>query len=238
MKAFLLAAGLGTRLRPITDTMPKCLVPVGGRPLLGWWLDLLERHGVTDVLINLHHLPDAVRAFAADYRGPVRLSLVMEETLLGSAGTLDANRDFVRNEEQFFILYADNLTNVDLGALRRFNAAHPAPLTVGLFRAENPSACGIAELDAGGRIVDFVEKPSHPRSDLASAGMFVARPALFEYLRPASYPYDFGGQVMPELAGTMNGLLLEGYIRDIGTLESLKRAEEEIGPDSQSAWSL
>lgn len=238
MKAFLLAAGLGTRLRPITDTMPKCLVPIGGRPLLGWWLDLLERHGVTDVLINLHHLPDAVRAFAAEYRGPIHLSLVMEETLLGSAGTLAANRDFVGNDEQFFILYADNLTDVDLGALRRFNAANPAPLTVGLFRAENPSACGIAELDAGGRIIDFVEKPLHPRSDLASAGMFVARPALFEYLRPASYPYDFGGQVMPELVGTMNGLLLDGYIRDIGTLESLKRAEEETGPDSQSAWSL
>lgn len=215
-------------MRPITDTIPKCLVPINGRPLLGWWLELLERHGVTDLFINLHHLPDAVRAYAAEYAGPVRLTLVMEEHLLGSAGTLAANREFVRGEEQFLILYADNLTTVDLGALLRFNAEHPAPLTVGLFRAENPRACGIADLDASGRIIDFTEKPENPQSNLASAGMFVARPALFEYLRPASYPYDFGGQVMPELVGKMNGLLLEGYIRDIGTLESLQRAEEDV----------
>lgn len=227
MKAFLLAAGLGTRLRPLTDTIPKCLVPIDGRPLLAWWLDLLAPHGVTDVLINLHHLPERVRSFVDSYDGPIDVRLVMEETLLGSAGTLAANREFVAGEDRFYILYADNLTNVDLGALARFNAEHPAPLTVGLFRAENPKACGIAVVDESGRIVDFTEKPERPASDLASAGMFVARQELFEYLRPARYPYDFGGQVMPELVGRMNGVLLDGYIRDVGTLESLAKAEEE-----------
>src|SRR5690349_17666261 len=107
MKAFLLAAGLGTRLRPITDTLPKCLVPVNGRPLLSYWMDLLEEYGVTDVLINLHYLPDPVRRFADEYTGGVKIHLMMEEELLGSAGTLHANRDFVEGEEQFFILYAD-----------------------------------------------------------------------------------------------------------------------------------
>lgn len=228
MKAFLLAAGLGTRLRPITDTTPKCLVPVNGRPLLSWWFSLLEKHGVSDVLINLHHLPEKVQAYVEQYSGPLHVQLVMEETLLGSAGTLSANREFVANEEQFLIVYADNLTNVDLGELLAYNRKHPAPLTVGLFRAENPKACGIAKLDTEGRIVDFTEKPEHPRSNLASAGMFVAQPELLEYLRPVSSPYDFGGHVMPSLVGKMNGMLLNGYLRDVGTHESLQAAEREV----------
>lgn len=227
MKAFLLAAGLGTRLRPITETIPKCLVPVGGRPLLAHWMNLLERHGVDEVLINLHFLPEPVRRFVEEYRGPVAISTVMEEELLGSGGTLHVHRDFVRDEEQFLILYADNLTTVDLSKLLRFNTEHPALLTVGLFHAENPAACGIAELDAEGTIIDFIEKPSAPRSDLASAGMFVGRQELFSYITPDLRPYDFGGRVMPKLIGRMNGVVVDGYLRDIGTLESLELAGRE-----------
>ncbi|MBC8145019.1 MAG: nucleotidyltransferase family protein [bacterium] len=227
MKAFLLAAGLGTRLRPLTETLPKCLVPVCGRPMLSWWMDQLERHNVDDVLINLHHLPDGVRDFAREYRGSVRIHLVMEDVLLGSAGTLDANREFVDGEEQFMILYADNLNDVDLTALLRFNSEHPSPLTVGLFHAENPKACGIVSLDDEYTIVQFVEKPLEPASDLASAGMFVARPSIFEYVCPVSYPYDLGNHVMPTMIGAMNGVLVDGYLRDVGTIEGLHRAEHD-----------
>lgn len=232
MKAILLAAGLGTRLRPVTDHLPKCLVPVAGRPLLDWWLDLLETHGVRDLLINLHHLPDVVRRHLAEYRGGVRVHTVMEPELLGSAGTILANRDFVADCEQFLVLYADNLTNANLTELVEFNRANPAPLTVGLFRAESPSDCGIASLDEQGVIVEFVEKPIAPKSDLASAGLFVARPALFDHLlspelHPEQRPYDFGRHVMPSLVGRMNGLLVSGYLRDVGTPQSLARAEAE-----------
>lgn len=207
--------------------MPKPLVPIAGRPLLAYWIDLLERHGVSDVLINLHYLPETVERFVAEQTGPVRIHTVMEPELLGSAGTLLANRAFVSGEEQFYILYADNLTNVNLSALRAFNTRHPLPLTVGLFHAENPSASGIVALDPDGTIVAFDEKPEHPRGDLASAGVFVGRAELFESLRPGIRPYDFGGHVMPNLVGRMNGLLVDGYLRDIGTLQSLERAERE-----------
>lgn len=195
--------------------------------MLAWWMDQLERHGVDEVLINLHHLPDPVRAFAAAYEGPVKIHPVMEQTLLGSAGTLDANRAFVEGEEQFMILYADNLNDVDLTALVRFNAEHAAPLTVGLFHAENPSACGIVSLDAASTIVEFEEKPAHPKGDLASAGMFIARQGLFEYVCPVSYPYDLGNHVMPAMIGAMNGVPVDGYLRDVGTLEGLHLAELE-----------
>lgn len=231
MKAFLLAAGLGTRLRPITDSITKCLVPIAGRPLLAWWIDHLERHGVDEVLINTHHLPEGVERWVAGYTGPVRIHLAFEPELLGSAGTLHAQKWFVEGERDFYILYADNLTDVDLGELLRRHRERPAVLTMGLFHAENPSACGIVTLDEEGRIVEFEEKPEHPKSDLASAGIFVASPELFQYVDPASIcPYDFGTHVIPHLEGLMNGLLVHGYLRDVGTHENLLKAERD--------WSL
>ena len=101
MKAYLLAAGLGARHKPLTDSMPKCLVPIAGQPLLGIWFDLCARHGISEVLVNLHHLPDAVRAFVAAYHGPLRVETVHEPVLLGSAGTVSAQRDFVAGEAAF-----------------------------------------------------------------------------------------------------------------------------------------
>jgi mannose-1-phosphate guanylyltransferase len=237
LKAFLLAAGYGTRLRPLTDSIPKCLVPINGRPLLDYWMELLERQGITDVLLNTHYLPEPVRRYADDYSRAVRLTLFHEPELLGSGGTLHACRDFVRGEEQFLILYADNLTDVDLGDLVRFNRENPAALTIGLFHAENPSACGIVQLDGSGRIVEFEEKPAHPKGDLASAGIFVARPELFGYVHPSVLPYDFGGEVLPGMIGQINGLELGGYLRDVGTLENLRRAEREwseLHPDART----
>jgi mannose-1-phosphate guanylyltransferase len=227
MKAFLLAAGYGTRLRPLTDTLPKCLVPINDRPLLDYWMELLEHQGVTDVLVNTHYLPDPVREYADNYRGKVKITLFHEEELLGSGGTLDACRWFVEGEEQFLILYADNLTDIDLGQLVRFNSENPAALTIGLFHAENPKACGIVSLDEKGNVTEFEEKPAEPKGDLASAGIFVARPELLEYVNPSVRPYDFGGHVLPTMIGRINGVLLQGYIRDVGTLENLRRAERE-----------
>ena len=117
MKAYLLAAGLGTRLKPLTDHIPKCLVPINGQPLLGIWFELCARHGISEVLVNLHHLPDAVRAFVAAYRGPLSIVTVFEPSLLGSAGTVASQRDFVaggavsawRNSTMLSVLFASSI---------------------------------------------------------------------------------------------------------------------------------
>ncbi len=230
MKGLLLAAGLGTRLRPLTETKPKTLVEISGRPLLGWWFLHLENQGINEIVINLHHLPDQVRNFVDQYDGSLSITLFEEPTLLGSAGTLSACQEYLRGEDDFFILYGDNLTNVDLRGLARYHVEERPLLTVGLFRAPNPSACGIAEIEGehSGRILSFVEKPSEPRGDLASAGLFVASPDIFSHLPPpGDAPTDFGGGVMPGLVGRMNGLVVDGYIRDIGTHESLRAARME-----------
>src|ERR1035438_711872 len=110
MKAFLLAAGNGTRLRPLTDTIPKCMVPIQGMPLLGIWLEWCRHNGIDEVLINVHAHPDAVAAYLGGEFG-VKVTISEEKELLGSAGTLLANREFVEGEEEFAVLYADVLTN-------------------------------------------------------------------------------------------------------------------------------
>jgi mannose-1-phosphate guanylyltransferase len=221
MKAFLLAAGLGTRMGAITRDTPKCLLPIAGRPLLGRWFDHLARHGVDAVLVNTHHLAEQVRDYVADAKPPLPVVLAHEVELLGSAGTLSANRDFVRGEDAFLVVYADNASTVDLRALIRAHRPGDAA-TLGLFRVENPSACGVVETDSTGRVVGFVEKPEQPRSNLASAGLLVATPELLEAI-PDRTPCDLGHDVIPRLVGRMGAVEIDGYHRDIGTPESYRR---------------
>jgi mannose-1-phosphate guanylyltransferase len=221
VRAYLLAAGLGTRLGEITRTTPKCLLPVGGVPLLSRWFDQLARAGVDAVLVNTHHLAEQVRAFVASCRPPLAVSLVFEERLLGSAGTLAANRDFAGDGRPFLVVYADNASTV---SLRDLVKAHRDDLaaTLGLFRVPDPRNRGVVCLDAEGRIVEFAEKPAHPRSDLAWAGLLVAGPELLDAI-PESVPCDLGHDVFPGLVGRMRGVPIEGYHADIGTPESYRR---------------
>lgn len=226
MKAFLLAAGRGTRLRPLTDSLPKCLAPIQGVPLLAIWLDLCARHGISDVLLNLHHLPEQVLAFLDGYAGPVRVTAFFEEQLLGSGRTIRENRAFVAGEECFFILYADNLTTADLTALRQFHERHQPPLTLGLFTADSPRECGIASLSPDGRVTSFVEKPERPASRLANAGLYVAGPDLLAAI-PDGEGVDLGLHVLPRLVGQMYGAVIQGYFLDIGTPTNYRRAQAE-----------
>lgn len=230
MKAYLLAAGYGTRLRPITNEVPKCMAPIHGEPLLGWWLALLRRHGVTDVLVNTHYLPEPVRAFMQDYNQQ-HTGLTVYETyepeLLGSGGTIRKNRDFVRGEDSFLICYADNLTDANLTAFQEFHRRSGGVLTMALFHSNQPKQCGIATLDEQGRIVSFIEKPERPESDWANAGMYIAGQDLFDYFDSERSVLDFGKDVLPKLTGKMYGWRTEGYLIDVGTLENYKKANEE-----------
>lgn len=229
MKAFLLAAGLGTRLRPLTNTIPKCLVPIQGRPLLSWWMDLFELHHISEVLINTSYLPLPVRDFIAEYnhrRHSVKLVESYESTLLGSGGTILANEKFVQGEKDFLICYADNLTNANLTDMVNFHRAHHALLTMGLFQTNNPKGCGIAACNEDGVITEFVEKPERPKSNLANAGIYVASHHIFEYIPHQDF-VDFGKDVLPRLTGKMYGYPIREYLLDVGTWPNYKRAQEE-----------
>ncbi len=226
MKAFLLAAGVGSRLRPITDTTPKCMLVIDGRPLLDIWFDALDRAGVDEVLVNLHHLPDVVREHVAARTAPPRVWTVFEPELLGSAGTLRANRDWVAGEEMFLACYADNLTDFDLRSLVDAHRAHDAIATLTVFRSENPSAGGVVELDGSGRVTGFTEKAPEPVSDLTNAGMYAFRPGMLHEI-DGTPPRDIGYDLLPRLVGRARAVLVEGFFRDIGTVDAYRRAREE-----------
>ncbi|MGH3627359.1 MAG: nucleotidyltransferase family protein, partial [Sciscionella sp.] len=195
MKAFLLAAGLGSRLRPITQHTPKCLLEVGGRTLLDRWLDGLATTGVEEVLVNSHHHADLVRAHLAARGCPPQVTLTEEVTLLGSAGTLRANRDFVANEDMFLAVNSDNLTDFDLRILVDEHRRCDALATLSVFRAPRPAECGIPDL-RGGLVVDYVEKPLDPPSDLANAGLYAFNPSVSDLI-DAHLPQDIGYDLLP-----------------------------------------
>jgi NDP-sugar pyrophosphorylase family protein len=227
-KALLLAGGLGTRLKPLTDTVPKCLVQIGGRPLLDFWFDALASAGVSDVLINTHHLPGPVREFLTSKNEQgFRAAEAYEPTLLGSAGTIAAAPGFADDADDVIIIYADNLSDVDLGALVDRHRSHGQPMTMLLFRTPRPSASGIAALDARGTVVEFVEKPAQPKSDLANAGVYVLTAAAWREIA-AMRAFDIGFEVLPRFVGRMHGHLHPGYHRDIGTLEALEAARVDL----------
>lgn len=222
MKAYLLAAGLGTRVGEVTKTTPKCLLPVGGKPLLTRWFEQLARAGAETVLVNTHHLAEQVREHVAAAKPPLEVQLAHEEELLGSAGTLAANRDFARGEEAFLVVYADNASTVDLRSLVR---AHRSGLaaSLGLFRVPDPQRRGVVALDGEGTVVDFEEKPERPRSNLAWAGLLVGTPELLGAI-PDRRPCDLGHDVLPRLLGRMRGIEIEGYHSDVGTPKSYAQA--------------
>ena len=214
MKAFLMAAGLGTRLRPITNTIPKCMVSIKGQPLLGWWMDLFEKHDVSDVLINTHYLPEPVRDFICSYNRQghkVKIHESYEPVLLGSAGTLRANKRFVESEGSFLICYADNLTNANLSQLVLRHEQVKPVLTMGLFHM----------------ITEFIEKPKHPASNLANAGIYVAGQEIFDYIPCNKDEVDMGKDVLPLLTEKMAGFEIKDYLLDVGTMSNYQKAQEE-----------
>jgi len=227
MKAFLLAAGKGTRLKPITDSVPKCLVDICGTPLLSIWFDLLREAGVTSALINTHHLPEAVREFVRE-KTPSGLTIRLshEEELIGSAGTIKHNRDFVADDEEFMVIYADNLSSLSLADFIRYHRSKNSIFTMGLFRADAPKECGIASMDADGRIIKFIEKPEEPESNQANAGIYVMRTSLIDAI-PDKPLADFGFDLIPGLVGKMYGYPIPDYYIDIGTLDRLEKARRE-----------
>lgn len=232
MKAFLLAAGVGSRLRPITDTVPKCMVTVDGKPMLDIWLDELDRAGIDEVLVNLHHLPHVVRHHLDGRVGPPAVRTFFEPELLGSAGTLKANRAWLGADKMFLACNADNLTDFDLTTLIKAHEQHDALATLTVFHSAQPSSGGVLELDEFGTVVGFAEKPSNPVSDLVNAGIYAFRPAVLDEI-DGPPPRDIGYHLLPRLVGRARAVPVEGYFRDIGTAAAYQQAEREWSERAQ-----
>lgn len=232
MRALLLAAGIGSRLRPLTETTPKCLVEIHGRALLDYWLDLMFEGGIERVLLNTHWLAAQVHAHVEASRWRDRIDLVHENELLGTAGTVLANRKWF-GDASFLVAHADNLTDFDVAGLIAANQARPEGciMTMLAFRTDDPRSCGVLELDRERRVIAFHEKVETPPGNLANGAVYVFEPAVIDDIAALGKPVvDLSTEIIPNYLGRILCVETSGYHRDIGTPESLRRAHLEFKP--------
>ena len=228
-RALLLAAGLGTRLRPITLHTPKCLVPIAGEPLLGRWLRNLELAGCDSVLINTHYLADEVDAFIRSWQSStMSIQTTYEPELLGTAGTLLANQDFFANSTGLLV-HADNAMQGDLTDLLSAHRRRHSfcQLTMLTFMTDTPSSCGIVEIDSQYVLQGFYEKVEQPPGNRANGALYAFDSDFLDYLnllQPA--PSDFSSEVIPQLVGRIQTYHTDQVYLDIGTPHSLEIAQQ------------
>lgn len=235
MRGLILAAGLGTRLRPLTNTVPKCLVPIRGVPLLDYWFRLLLGGGFERLLINTGYLAEQVRAHLADSRWRDQVDLVHETELLGTGGTVRAARAFFAagGESPYLVAHGDNLTRFDPAAFVARHRARPAGclITMMTFDTDTPSTCGIVEEDEHGVVVAFHEKVTNPPGTRANGAVYLFEPEVLDFLDGMGRAViDLSTEVLPAFLGRICTFHNADFLRDIGSPESLRRAEVEWGP--------
>ena len=230
MRALLLAAGLGTRLRPLTQTIPKCLVPINGKPLMAYWLDMFCMEEGLPVMVNLHYLSEQVNDYIANSPYREWVATVYEETLLGTGGTLLKNRDFF-DKEPVFMAHGDNLSIFDIKDFVKAHGSRPehCEMTMMTFETDTPESCGIVELDREDVVCGFHEKTANPPGNLANGAVYIIEPSVFDFLEGLKKEtIDFSTEVLPHYIGRINTFHNHQYHRDIGTMESYLTAQRDF----------
>src|SRR5215211_5805706 len=229
MQALILAGGEGTRLRPLTSTVPKPVVPLVDRPFITFMLEWLRRHGVDDVILSTGHMASGVRNVLGDGSGlGIRLRYVEEQEPLGTGGAVKLAESFL--DERFLVLNGDVLTDFDLSAQIAAHEATDARGTLALIAVPDPSAYGLVRLEDGGAVREFLEKPAPDQIDtnLVSAGAYVLERSVLE-LMPADTNVSIEREVFPALIGDgLYGHPAQGYWLDIGTPERYLQATFDI----------
>jgi mannose-1-phosphate guanylyltransferase / phosphomannomutase len=227
VKAVVMAGGEGTRLRPLTSNQPKPMVPIVGKPCMEHILDLLREHGLTDVVVTVAFMPQAIRGyFGTGETLGMEIGYSVEESPLGTAGSVRLAADQL--DETFLVISGDALCDVDLSALIAFHRERGAAVTIGLKSVDNPLEFGIVVTDEEGRVERFLEKPSWSQvfSDTINTGIYVLEPEVLQHV-PTDRPYDFSKELFPlllEMGRPIYGFAMEGYWQDIGNLDQYRQA--------------
>ncbi len=227
MQALLLAAGVGARLRPLTEKVPKCLVPFDKRPLIDIWIKRLVDNKISRIYINTHYLADQVDSFVQKSRYREKVCLIHEDDLRGTAGTLFALKDILIKDEPILIAHADNLSVFHMNHFIETHIKRPkfCEMTMMLFETDSPSTCGIVGVDAQRVMNAYEEKPTYSKSNLANGAVFIMEYSLMDELIK-KYPLakDFCLEVLPNLIGRVYTYKNEIYHRDIGSMKSYEMA--------------
>lgn len=229
MKAVIMAGGEGTRLRPLTSTMPKPMTRILDKPIIEYTVELLKKHGVTDISFTLMYMPEMITARYSE-RSDINAHFYLEKEPLGTAGSVKNAAENL--DETFIVMSGDALTDIDITAALKFHKKKQSKVTIVLKRIENPLEYGIVVVDKSSRISRFYEKPgwSEVFSDLVNTGIYIIEPDILDYI-PDGRTYDFSKNLFPELLNSgvpMYGFATDSYWCDIGNIESFLSAQEDI----------
>ncbi|WP_052487241.1 sugar phosphate nucleotidyltransferase [Gordoniibacillus kamchatkensis] len=231
MKAVIMAGGKGTRLRPLTCNTPKPMVPLMGRPVMEYTIDLLKEHGISEIVITTQYLTDVIRGYFGDGSDfGVKLHYFEEETPLGTAGSVKQAETFL--DETFVVISGDALTDFDLSRAIAYHRLQASSATLVLTRVDHPLEFGVVMTDESGRIIRFLEKPGWGEvfSDTVNTGIYILEPAVLRHVH-SSGPFDFSKDLFPLLMSKdvpLYGYIAEGYWSDIGNLEQYRQAQFDL----------
>lgn len=244
IRVVLLAAGVGSRLVPLTNSWPKCLMPIHGQPLLEYWLSTLHSIGIKHILINTHHHAEIVNSFLARKRFVGWIKASHEIDLLGTAGTLIQNAEYLSGYRTILI-HADNWCQCNFSQFVKYHIdGRPtnSVMTMMTFRTSSPHSCGIVELDKFGMVHSFHEKVTNPPSNLANGAVYMLEPSVIDWILERKNLRDFSTDVVPQFIGKIATWENEGTHRDIGTLTSLLAAQSDTAPtrywDNPDSWEI
>ena len=232
MRAIVLVGGEGTRLRPLTLSTPKQMLPIVGRPMIEWVLGHLGRHGITEAVLSMGYLPDAfLAAYPDGMAAGVRLSYAVEPQPLDTAGAVRFAAEKAEADETFLVVNGDVLTDLDITALIEFHRRHGAEGTIALHPVPDPSAFGVVPTDAEGRVVAFVEKPPRDQAptNLINAGTYVLEPSALERI-PLGRRVSIERETFPAMVrdGRLFALADEAYWLDTGTPAAYIQAHRDV----------
>jgi len=231
MKAVVMAGGSGSRLRPLTVNRPKPMVPIVDRPVMGHILRLLKRHGLTDVVVTLQYMAEAIQDYFGDGHSlGMNIKYSVEEVPLGTAGSVKLAQNLL--DDTIVVISGDAITDIDLTAIINYHRQKQALATITLYRVDNPLEYGVVIIDEDGRIQQFLEKPSWGEviSDTVNTGIYVLEPQVLDYFE-AGTQFDFSQDLFPillERKDPLYGYVADGYWCDIGNLAEYMRANADV----------
>jgi mannose-1-phosphate guanylyltransferase len=225
-KALILAAGYGTRLKPYTNFWPKCLMPINGIPLLEIWLDTLIYDGIDEILINTHHHSEEVISFLNKPKYKEKINYSYEKKLLGSAGTIRNNFNFIENST-LLLIHGDNLCMADL---KEFHMAHinrpkNCCITMMTFETKDPQSCGIVETDESNILINFHEKVENPPGNKANAAIYFIEQEAIDFIESDRKIIDFSNDVIPNFLSKIYTWHNSNLHIDIGSINALREAQ-------------
>ena len=220
MQAVILSAGEGTRLRPLTNTLPKVMVPIQGKPLLQWHIEHVRKFGIREILINLHYLPNIITDYFKDgEKFGVKIIYSYEEKLLGSGGALLPFKRYIT--DTFFLLYGDVFTNININKLEKFHRGKKAEVSIVVRKTDHPKDSDLVAFSDELRVINFYFKPHEklPTTMYGLAAIYMFDPTVLQLL-PQQSPYDLARDFLPKIYKDNRAIFCyntEAFIKDIGT---------------------